>query len=76
MFDLQGLITKVLHAEAGLYEIDGKVGLCLAYQPLQECGGGLRPGAEIQVSVMSDQSISNVQYILSSSTPQQALTKN
>ncbi|XP_056588317.1 CST complex subunit CTC1 isoform X1 [Triplophysa dalaica] len=49
LISYRGLITKVLHAEAGLYEIDGKVGLCLAYQPLQECGGGLRPGAEIQL---------------------------
>ncbi|XP_057175330.1 CST complex subunit CTC1 isoform X3 [Triplophysa rosa] len=49
LISYKGLITKVLHAEAGLYEIDGKVGLCLAYQPLQERGGGLRPGAEIQL---------------------------
>lgn len=53
--DWQGTVTKILNAEAGLYEIDGQVGLCLAYQPAQKWGGGLRPGAEIQVSVMSSQ---------------------
>ncbi len=50
VFDWQGTLTKILNAEAGLYEIDGQVGLCLAYQPAQKWGGGLRPGAEIQVS--------------------------
>ncbi|XP_065131812.1 CST complex subunit CTC1 [Paramisgurnus dabryanus] len=49
LISYKGLITKVLNAEAGLYEIDGKVGLCLAYQPVQKCGGGLRPGTEIQL---------------------------
>uniref|UniRef100_W5L434 CST complex subunit CTC1 n=1 Tax=Astyanax mexicanus TaxID=7994 RepID=W5L434_ASTMX len=45
----RGLITSVLNAEAGLYEIDGKVGLCLAYQPQRKLSGGLRPGAEIEL---------------------------
>ncbi|KAK6322956.1 hypothetical protein J4Q44_G00052950 [Coregonus suidteri] len=40
----KGVLTSVLSAAAGLYVIDGKVGLCLAYQPLRRCG--LRPGAE------------------------------
>uniref|UniRef100_A0A4W4EPI7 CST complex subunit CTC1 n=1 Tax=Electrophorus electricus TaxID=8005 RepID=A0A4W4EPI7_ELEEL len=45
-----GRITSVLNEEAGLYEIDGKVGLCLAYQPQRKWGGGaLRPGAEIEL---------------------------
>ncbi|KAL0970732.1 hypothetical protein UPYG_G00246490 [Umbra pygmaea] len=43
----QGVLTCVLSAEAGLYVIDGKVGLCLAYQPIQR--RGLRPGAEIEL---------------------------
>lgn len=34
--------------EAGLYMIDGKVGLCLAYQPLR-WNSGLRPGAEVEL---------------------------
>ncbi|KAG9346431.1 hypothetical protein JZ751_006742 [Albula glossodonta] len=45
----KGVVSKVLNSEAGLYEIDGQVGLCLAYQPLQRGGRGLRPGAEIEL---------------------------
>ena len=41
-------MTSVLSEGAGLYVIDGKVGLCLAYQPLGR--RGLRPGAEIELS--------------------------
>ncbi|XP_073678894.1 CST complex subunit CTC1-like, partial [Garra rufa] len=49
LISFKGMVTKILNAEAGLYEIDGQVGLCLAYQPAQKWGGGLRPGAEIQL---------------------------
>ncbi|XP_016121349.1 CST complex subunit CTC1-like [Sinocyclocheilus grahami] len=49
LISFKGTVTKILNAEAGLYEIDGQVGLCLAYQPAQKWGGGLRPGAEIQL---------------------------
>uniref|UniRef100_A0A671SK34 CST complex subunit CTC1 n=1 Tax=Sinocyclocheilus anshuiensis TaxID=1608454 RepID=A0A671SK34_9TELE len=49
LISFKGTVTKILNAEAGLYEIDGQVGLCLAYQPAQNWGGGLRPGAEIQL---------------------------
>ncbi|KAJ8255041.1 hypothetical protein GJAV_G00200290 [Gymnothorax javanicus] len=49
MISYKGVITKVLSSEAGLYEIDGKVGLCLAYQPLPSGGHRLRPGAEIEL---------------------------
>ncbi|KAF4096211.1 CST complex subunit CTC1 [Onychostoma macrolepis] len=49
LISFKGTVTKILNAEAGLYEIDGQVGLCLAYQPTQKWGGGLRPGAEIQL---------------------------
>ncbi|XP_030630813.1 CST complex subunit CTC1 [Chanos chanos] len=45
----KGVVTSVLNAEAGLYEIDGRVGLCLAFQPVQKWGGGLRPGVEIEL---------------------------
>ncbi|KAL2079389.1 hypothetical protein ACEWY4_025133 [Coilia grayii] len=44
----KGVITAVTDQEAGLYVIDGKVGLCLAYQPLR-CNSGLRPGAEVEL---------------------------
>ena len=40
-------MTSVLSEGAGLYVIDGKVGLCLAYQPLDRLG--LRPGVEIEL---------------------------
>ncbi|XP_035377570.1 CST complex subunit CTC1 isoform X2 [Electrophorus electricus] len=50
IINYRGRITSVLNEEAGLYEIDGKVGLCLAYQPQRKWGGGaLRPGAEIEL---------------------------
>ncbi|KAM9445852.1 CST complex subunit CTC1 [Clarias gariepinus] len=45
----KGRITGVHSAEAGLYQIDGKMLLCLAYQPQRKWGGGLRPGAEIEL---------------------------
>ncbi|XP_041925344.1 CST complex subunit CTC1 [Alosa sapidissima] len=44
----KGVITAVTDQEAGLYVIDGKVGLCLAYQPLR-WNSGLRPGAEVEL---------------------------
>ncbi|XP_028835529.1 CST complex subunit CTC1 isoform X1 [Denticeps clupeoides] len=43
----KGVITEVTDEEAGLYVIDGKVGLCLAYQPMRR--RGLRLGAEIEL---------------------------
>ncbi|XP_062372571.1 CST complex subunit CTC1 [Sardina pilchardus] len=44
----KGVITAVTDQEAGLYVIDGKVCLCLAYQPLR-WNSGLRPGAEVEL---------------------------
>ncbi|XP_066578424.1 CST complex subunit CTC1 isoform X2 [Amia ocellicauda] len=49
IIDYKGVVSRVLNAEAGLYEIDGQVGLCLAYQQVLNCGRGLRPGAEIEL---------------------------
>ncbi|KAJ8387442.1 hypothetical protein AAFF_G00156800 [Aldrovandia affinis] len=49
MISYKGVVSSVLSSEAGLYEIDGKVGLCLAYHPLQRGGHALRPGAEIEL---------------------------
>ncbi|XP_051896225.1 CST complex subunit CTC1-like [Pristis pectinata] len=46
----RGVISKVLNFRAGLYELDGKVGLCVAYQQLVNYGRGLRPGAQVEVS--------------------------
>ncbi|XP_044305635.1 CST complex subunit CTC1 isoform X1 [Varanus komodoensis] len=44
-----GTITQVLNAQAGLYELDNKFTLCLAYQQLLNSGYGLRPGARIEL---------------------------
>ncbi|XP_029436637.1 CST complex subunit CTC1 isoform X2 [Rhinatrema bivittatum] len=45
----KGIVTKVLNARAGLYEVDGSVCLCVAYQQLVNCGRGLRPGAHVEI---------------------------
>ncbi|CAL8377213.1 unnamed protein product [Boreogadus saida] len=43
----QGVVTEVLSEEAGLYMIDGEVGLCLAHQPPRR--RGLRTGDHLQI---------------------------
>ncbi|XP_030043834.1 CST complex subunit CTC1 isoform X1 [Microcaecilia unicolor] len=45
----KGTVTKVLNARAGLYEVDGSICVCVAYQQLVNCGRGLRPGARIEM---------------------------
>ncbi|XP_078386151.1 CST complex subunit CTC1 isoform X1 [Cetorhinus maximus] len=45
----RGMISKVLNITAGLYELDGKFGLCVAYQQIVNCGRGLRPGAQVEI---------------------------
>ncbi|XP_062827380.1 CST complex subunit CTC1 isoform X2 [Anolis carolinensis] len=49
MMSYTGTITHVLNAQAGLFELDSKFILCLAYQQLLNFGRGLRPGACIQL---------------------------
>ncbi|NXL94372.1 CTC1 protein, partial [Alectura lathami] len=44
-----GTVTKILNAQAGLYELDNKVCLCLAYQQLLNSARGLRPGACVEL---------------------------
>ncbi|XP_050812675.1 CST complex subunit CTC1 isoform X3 [Gopherus flavomarginatus] len=44
-----GIITRVLNAQAGLYELDNKICLCLAYQQLLNSARGLRPGACVEL---------------------------
>ncbi|OXB76234.1 UNVERIFIED_CONTAM: hypothetical protein H355_014642 [Colinus virginianus] len=44
-----GTVTKVLNAQAGLYELDSKVCLCLAYQQLLNSARGIRPGACVEL---------------------------
>ncbi|XP_076009499.1 CST complex subunit CTC1 isoform X2 [Genypterus blacodes] len=43
----QGIVTEVLSEGSGLYMIDGKVGLCLAYQPTLR--RKLRPGDAVEL---------------------------
>ncbi|KAM6474985.1 CST complex subunit CTC1 [Liasis olivaceus] len=44
-----GTITQVLNAQAGLYELDNKYTLCLAYRQMLNPGHGFRPGACIRL---------------------------
>ncbi|XP_053319383.1 CST complex subunit CTC1 [Spea bombifrons] len=46
----KGVLTRVLDARAGLYELDRKVTLCTAYLQLLSRGRGLREGATVEVS--------------------------
>uniref|UniRef100_A0A8B9E8L5 CST complex subunit CTC1 n=1 Tax=Anser cygnoides TaxID=8845 RepID=A0A8B9E8L5_ANSCY len=49
MISYVGTVTKILNAQAGLYELDNKVCLCLAYQQLLNSARGLRPGACVEL---------------------------
>nr|XP_023653209.1 CST complex subunit CTC1 isoform X1 [Paramormyrops kingsleyae] len=49
MISYKGVLTKVLDAESGLFELDGQVGLCLAYQPSLGMVSSLRPGVQIEI---------------------------
>ncbi|XP_064375774.1 CST complex subunit CTC1 isoform X2 [Dromaius novaehollandiae] len=48
-----GTVTKILNAQAGLFELDNKVCLCLAYQQLLNSAHGLRPGACVKKPLVS-----------------------
>ncbi|XP_040271119.1 CST complex subunit CTC1 isoform X1 [Bufo bufo] len=45
----KGVVTRVLNAPAGLYELDGALLLCTAYTQLRGGGRGLRVGARVEV---------------------------
>ncbi|NWW44636.1 CTC1 protein, partial [Pedionomus torquatus] len=45
----EGTVTKVLNVQAGLFLLDNKVCLCLAYQQLLNSARGLRPGACVEL---------------------------
>ncbi len=57
VFDWQGTLTKILNAEAGLYEIDGQVGLCLAYQPAQNGAAAWGQGRRFRWVMSSQNSV-------------------
>uniref|UniRef100_A0A672U4M3 CST complex subunit CTC1 n=2 Tax=Strigops habroptila TaxID=2489341 RepID=A0A672U4M3_STRHB len=44
-----GFVTKILNIQAGLFLLDNKVCLCLAYQQLLNSARGLRPGACVEL---------------------------
>ncbi|XP_010294390.1 PREDICTED: CST complex subunit CTC1, partial [Phaethon lepturus] len=44
-----GTVTKILNVQAGLFLLDNKVCLCLAYQQLLNSARGLRPGARVEL---------------------------
>ncbi|XP_069723006.1 CST complex subunit CTC1 [Phaenicophaeus curvirostris] len=44
-----GTVTKILNVQAGLFLLDDKVCLCLAYQQLLSSARGLRPGARVEL---------------------------
>ncbi|NXY45035.1 CTC1 protein, partial [Ceuthmochares aereus] len=44
-----GTVTKILNVQAGLFLLDDKVCLCLAYQQLLSSARGLRPGACVEL---------------------------
>ncbi|XP_029695834.1 CST complex subunit CTC1 [Takifugu rubripes] len=48
IINYQGTVTEVVSAAAGLYVMDGKVGLCLAYQP--PLRRELRAGDSVQIT--------------------------
>ncbi|XP_072497209.1 CST complex subunit CTC1 isoform X2 [Notamacropus eugenii] len=49
MLSYQGTVTKVLNGPAGLYELDGQLSLCLAYQQLPNNGRTIRPGVQLEL---------------------------
>ncbi|KAL0596906.1 CST complex subunit CTC1 [Plecturocebus cupreus] len=46
---LQGAVTGVLNEPAGLYELDGQLGLCLAYQQFRGLRRVMRPGVCLEL---------------------------
>ncbi|KAM8999524.1 CST complex subunit CTC1 isoform X2 [Sarcophilus harrisii] len=49
MLTYKGTVTKVLNGPAGLYELDGQLCLCLAYQQLPNNGRTIRPGVQLEL---------------------------
>ncbi|XP_007483188.1 CST complex subunit CTC1 isoform X2 [Monodelphis domestica] len=49
MLSYKGTVTKVLNDSASLYELDGQLCLCLAYQQLPNNGRAIRPGAQLEL---------------------------
>ena len=50
VFVTQGVITRCILPEAGIYELDGRLALYLTHSNLSNQGRGFREGAEIEIS--------------------------
>ena len=50
MCSMQGIVTRCLLPEAGVYELDGGIALYLTHTGLSNLGRGLRVGAEVEVN--------------------------
>lgn len=50
----QGTVTGVFNEPAGFYELDGQLGLCLAYQQFHCFRRVMRPGVRLKVCERSD----------------------
>jgi hypothetical protein len=66
LFSLQGTVTSVLNEPAGLYELDGKLVLCLAYQQFHSLRRVIRPGVCLEVCEKSGLVMKPQQLLLSS----------
>ncbi|XP_049622071.1 CST complex subunit CTC1 [Suncus etruscus] len=49
LLSYQGIVTDVLYEPAGLYELDGQLKLCLAYQQSHRLRRVLRPGVSLEL---------------------------
>ena len=47
---MQGIVTRCLLPEAGVYELDDGIALYLTHTGLSNLGRGLRVGAEVEVN--------------------------
>ncbi|XP_015359947.1 CST complex subunit CTC1 isoform X2 [Marmota marmota marmota] len=49
LLNYTGIVTGVLNEPAGLYELDGQLGLCLAYQQFRALRRVMRPGVRLEL---------------------------
>ncbi|KAK2501555.1 hypothetical protein MC885_013161, partial [Smutsia gigantea] len=49
LLSYMGIVTGVLNQPAGLYELDGQLELCLAYQQFHTLRRVMRPGVSLEV---------------------------
>lgn len=63
-------MTGVLNEPAGVYELDGQLGLCLAYQQFRGLRRVMRPGVCLQVcEIRADNEKRPLQLLLPSWAP-------